>query len=70
MVSNLVQVAYALITLFLGAAAAFALMTMPGIGVVLGVIAVTMLAVGLAAIGARKIVNMMKGRVAHNHHTT
>jgi hypothetical protein len=64
MMKNLVELSYVVVTLFLGVAAGFALMTMPGVGYLLGVVALGMIVVGLGALGARRYVNSMKDKIA------
>ena len=65
MVSNFIELGYALVTLSLGVAAGFALIMMPGVGYLLGVITLGMIAVGILALVARHYVNLMKDKIAH-----
>ena len=66
MVESLVALAYAVVTLFLGVAAAYVLIIMPGVGPLVGVIALGMIIVGIGALGARYYVNLLKDKIAHD----
>jgi hypothetical protein len=67
MISNFLEFLYVVVTISLGVAAAFALVTMPGVGYVLGVVVLGMIVVGFGALGARRYVNAMKNKIADRH---
>lgn len=62
--NKILEYAYIGITFSLATAAAFAFIVIPGVGVLLGVISLGMVAVGYGGLNVRQYVNSIKDKIA------